>query len=387
VTISEDKCSKDAREMRQGNGKFQLEAGIHSMRPSDVEALRCWFGSHSRALPWRTHADPYAIWISEVMLQQTQAAVVIPYYERWLQRFPTIASLAAASLDEVLKEWEGLGYYSRARHLHAGARYVVEQFGGQLPCSAELLKQIKGLGPYTVGAIMNFAFHQRHPAVDGNVLRVISRYYGLLEDISQPKTVKQVERKVAELLPEQEPWIITEALIELGATICMKKAACHECPIREGCQAYAQGMTSQLPIKAARKPVTQLHRAVAVIAHNDHFLVQRGAKGQVMADLWEFPYFELEQPGSCDKWLARKIAQELQLKVVWRSALSPVSHAFTRYRARLYPHLFHAQKVNKAQKEGEGEWLSLAQLKQQPFSSGHRRILNELVLTFSMPGL
>ena len=154
------------------------------------------------------------------MLQQTQVAVVIPYFLHWMQRFPTIHHLAKASLDEVVKAWEGLGYYSRVRHLHEAAKYLVEHFNGQLPSEEEDLKKIKGLGPYTIGAILSFAFHQKKAAVDGNVIRVLTRYFGLEEDISKVATVNKLRQLAQELLPDEEPWIVNEALIELGATLC-----------------------------------------------------------------------------------------------------------------------------------------------------------------------
>ena len=162
-----------------------------TMSPKELIHLKRWFLDQKRDFPWRENPSPYAVWVSEVMLQQTQAAVVISYFERWMQRFPTIQALADAPLEDVIKEWEGLGYYARARNLHAGARYVVENYEGQLPANAEQLYKIKGLGHYTVGAILSFAFQQRKAAVDGNVLRVLARYYGITDDIGKSATVKK----------------------------------------------------------------------------------------------------------------------------------------------------------------------------------------------------
>ena len=184
----------------------------------DFYPLKKWFLIEQRDLPWRKINDPYAIWISEIMLQQTQVAVVIPYYLKWMQRFPTIQALAEAESDEVIKMWEGLGYYSRARNLHAGARYLIEFFGGILPNNESDLAKIKGLGPYTIGALLSFAFHQKKAAVDGNVMRVMARCYELDDDIAKSKTQKKIRHLVEEILPEDESWIVNEALIELGAT-------------------------------------------------------------------------------------------------------------------------------------------------------------------------
>lgn len=307
------------------------------MQKKDVTQLKTWFQSQSRDLPWRENPSPYSVWISEVMLQQTQAAVVVPYFERWMKRFPTIQTLAQASIEEVLKEWEGLGYYSRARYLHEGARYVLQNFDGILPSTADALNQIKGLGSYTIGAILSFAFHQRQAAVDGNVMRVLTRYYGLPDDISKGKTLRKIQQLAADLLPEQEPWIISEALIELGATVCMRKPKCLECPLQNKCTAYSQDMTSQIPFKSTKTTITPLYRAVAVIIHNNHLLISRGTKGKIMADLCEFPYIELETPSIDQETIQNHMLKQFQLKLEWKKGLKEVKHSFTRYQALLIP--------------------------------------------------
>ena len=347
-----------------------------------AQSLKRWFLSYSRDLPWRLERTPYAVWISEVMLQQTQAAVVIPYFLKWMERFPTIERLAAASLDDVLKQWEGLGYYSRARYLHEGARYIMDHFGGKLPQSVDHLKQIKGLGPYTIGAILSFAFHQRKAAVDGNVLRVLARYFALDDDISKAKSVKKIQQMAEGLLPVEEPWIITEALIELGATVCMKKPLCGECPLQNGCRAFKEGLTSQLPVKGGNKPVTILYRGVAVVRHEEYLLTRRGAKGKVMEGLCEFPYFELDQLSCTPDWIMEKVLSSFDLATTWQKSLSSLSHSFTRYRAHLLPHLLHAEQRNKV----EGfDWVELELLKQHPFSAGHRGIFAELLAFSTFP--
>ena len=337
--------------------------------------LKRWFLSSNRDLPWRIDRTPYAVWVSEVMLQQTQAAVVIPYFQRWMERFPTIESLAKAPLTEVLKLWEGLGYYSRARNLHDGAQFIVHNFGGDLPSNPADLRKIKGIGPYTVGAILSFAFHQRIAAVDGNVLRVLTRFYGISDDIAKPATVKKIGLLAENLLPDEEPWIINEALIELGATICQKKPQCSACPLKSGCQAYKKGLTTQLPVKSGGKPVTQLFRGVAVIMHDNHMLAAPVSQGKIMAGLWEFPYFELQSP-SCDAELIRsRVSETLEIDTEWHKALTEVFHSFTRYRARLFPHLLYAKKRKQVE---HFHWFDLDSLQKQPFSSGHRRIFSEI---------
>lgn len=351
-----------------------------AMNALDLKKLKYWFLAQRRDLPWREDPSPYAVWVSEVMLQQTQVSVVIPYFLRWMRRFPTIESLAKAPVEAVLKEWEGLGYYSRARNLHQGARYVAEHHHGVLPNSAEALKLIKGLGDYTVGAILSFAFHQRAAAVDGNVLRVLARYYCIHEDICQGKVQKKVKSLATELLPQKEPWVISEALIELGATICMRKPKCHECPLSGNCQAFIKGEADKLPIKGAQAAVTPLFRLVPVIACGNRLLIGRGEQGKVMADLFQFPYFDVAHAGhdleEQKAIIKAKLKKSFSLSAEWKRELPQVKHSFTRYRACLMPHLYAMTK----EKEIDGfEWMDIEQLKQVPFSSGHRRIFGDLL--------
>ncbi len=244
------------------------------------ELLKKWFLENRRDFPWRESPTPYAVWISEVMLQQTQASVVIPYFLRWMDQFPTIEALANADPEEVIKAWEGLGYYSRARNLHAGARYVQEHFHGKLPSDTESLSKIKGLGLYTIGAIQSFAFHQKTPAVDGNVLRVVSRYCMLKDDIKKPKTVAAIRKWIEMQLPDETPWVINEALIELGATICKRKPNCPKCLLNQTCLSFQHGLQEQLPIKGKPPVSISLYRIVAVIESNGRYLVKKEKKGK-----------------------------------------------------------------------------------------------------------
>jgi A/G-specific adenine glycosylase len=342
----------------------------------DLDRLKAWFSKEKRDLPWRQGRDPYSIWISEVMLQQTQVAVVIPYFLHWMQRFPTIQHLANASLDEVIKAWEGLGYYSRARHLHEAARHLVENFNGQLPREEVKLKKLKGLGPYTIGAILSFAFHEKKAAVDGNVLRVITRYFGLEEDISKPSVVNKLRQLVQTLLPDDEPWVINEALIELGATICQRKARCSECPLQGGCASRKGALVDRIPFNSKKTQIEFLYRSVAVIQCGSALLVKRGKKGEIMSDLYEFPYFETSQGGFSPKKLEAEIEQHFALSVEHKEILKEVRQGFTRYQVRLYPIWFTCSQMIEI---GGWEWLPHASLKKLAFSSGHRRIYHQIL--------
>ena len=303
------------------------------------------------------------------MLQQTRTSVVIPYFDRWMQLFPDVYSLAAATIEQVIKAWEGLGYYNRARHLHEGAKQIVRQFGGVLPSNREDLEKIKGLGAYTVNAILSFAFHQRIAPVDGNVMRVLSRYFLIEEDIGKQATKAKIQEKANRLLDEKKPWVTAEALIELGATVCHTKPFCDFCPLQSSCLALKQNRTTELPFKAKETPVTILVRSVAVIEYQDFLLLRKEKPGKVMADLYEFPYFEgLEQP------LVQYLRTGFNLDTIFVRSLPFVQHRFTRFAAHLFP--IHLRALDKHLVSGF-EWVHVDQIQQLPFSAGHRRILED----------
>jgi A/G-specific adenine glycosylase len=312
------------------------------------------------------------------MLQQTQVAVVIPYFERWMDRFPTVKALAEARQEEVMKLWEGLGYYSRARNLHEGARYVVERHNGILPNTSEELSKIKGLGDYTVGAILTFAFRQKVPAVDGNVIRVLARYYGIDDDIAKAKTVKAIRSMTSELLPDAEPWLVSEGLIELGATVCQKKPKCSACPLKASCKALATGKTLQLPYKSTKTKIESLHRAVAVVTCKEHILIRQAPAGEIMAGLYEFPYMEAAEGGLDGAAMESEFRNRTGIDSQWIEDFGPVSHSFTRYRVKLYPALMRSSR--KQDVPGH-VWLPLHEAAELPFSSGHRRVLAQLLET------
>lgn len=343
----------------------------------DLEALQKWFIQAKRELPWRELNDPYAVWISEVMLQQTQVAVVIPYFLYWMQKFPTIQSLAEAPLDEVIKSWEGLGYYSRARNLHAGAKYVVEHHGGVLPNREEDLKKIKGLGPYTIGAILSFAYHKKISAVDGNVVRVLARYFQIHEDISKQATVKYIRHLAEQILPDDQSWIINEGLIELGALICQKKPQCNSCPLSTTCKGYKNGYADELPVKTKGPATTHLFREVAILFCKDEVLIRKGKQGEIMQDLHEFPYFENSSTKAKNsfKWVENQFGKGMKRI----KDLEEVSHSFTRYQVHLAPAIY--QCPNKFISE-EFFWIHKNDLEKLAFSSGHRRILHQLLASF-----
>ncbi len=268
------------------------------------QELLGWFHIHKRTLPWRQNRDPYRVWVSEIMLQQTRVDTVIPYYERFMERFPSVTALAEAPEPEVLKCWEGLGYYSRARNLQAGAREVVDKYNGVIPDDADAVAGLKGIGPYTRGAVMSIAFNRPEPAVDGNVMRVLSRYFCLEDDIAKPRTRVQLEHLARSLIPEGAAGDFNQALMELGALVCTPKSpGCLTCPVMVHCQGRLAGKETVLPIKTKAKPPREERRLVALIegngAHAGKVLVRQRPETGLLAQMWELPHL-LEDGGNQD---------------------------------------------------------------------------------------
>jgi len=283
--------------------------------------LLTWFREAARDLPWRRTRDPYHIWVSEIMLQQTRVDTVIPYFLRFIERFPTIRDLAEAPEAEVLKMWEGLGYYSRARNLQAAARQVMERHGGAVPADKAAVSALKGVGPYTAGAILSIAFNRPEPAVDGNVMRVLSRFFLLEGDIAKPAVREGLEELARDLIPEGEAANFNQALMELGALVCTPRSpGCLTCPVMERCAGRLAGRAHELPVKAKAKPPKPEHRLAALIwgrgEHAGKVLVRRRPKAGLLAGMWELPHVEAPNASiwrSTDAgpdWLAGALAAE-----------------------------------------------------------------------------
>ena len=340
----------------------------------DSLSLDSWFEANKRDFPWRNDPSPYEVWVSEIMLQQTRASVVVGYYENWMNKFPSICALAKASRDEVLKAWEGLGYYSRARNLHEGARQVIEQFGGQLPQKKEKLATIKGLGPYTIGAILAFAFKKSEPAVDGNVMRVLARFFLLKDDLCSGHAIKKIWKRAEKIL-KKGTYKTSEALIELGATVCtVRKPACLQCPIKSQCLAFSEKKQETLPYKSKKMKYIKLNRAVAVIVSEKHLLVRR-TNEKLMKDLYEFPFWGIENTPSHER-VKDRIFESLGLSVVKDQTFPRVQQSFTKYRVDLYPFSFQTSQRTNVE---NFEWISLKKIQRLSFSSGHRKILKEYI--------
>lgn len=250
-----------------------------------------WFRDNARQLPWRDAPTPYHVWLSEIMLQQTRVAAVMDYYKRFLEAAPDIAALAALPEDRLMKLWQGLGYYSRARNLQRAAKIIVENYSGEFPGDYTAVRSLPGVGDYTAGAVCSIALGQAVPAVDGNVLRVYARVCGDGEDISTPQMKKKVTRDLARIIPTGAPGMFNQALMELGATVCLPNGAplCEKCPARVFCAALAQGRTGELPVKAPKKPRRVEERTVWLIFLGNRVALRRRPPQGLLAGLWEFP--------------------------------------------------------------------------------------------------
>lgn len=249
-----------------------------------------WYRKHKRLLPWRKSSSAYHIWISEIMLQQTRVDTVIDYFHRFFDRFPTLSSLASAPQEDVLKMWEGLGYYSRARNIHKTSKILVSDYDAVFPDTEKELLALPGIGPYTAGAILSIAFHKPFAAVDGNVLRVVSRICCVSGDISRGPVRKEITNLTLKMMVEDAPSDFTQALMELGAMVCTPtNPNCSDCPVSECCKAYTEGSVESYPVKAKKKKARQEKRFLAVILHEGKLLVQKRPETGLLSSLWEFP--------------------------------------------------------------------------------------------------
>lgn len=296
-----------------------------------------WFEQEKRNLPWRQDRDPYKIWVSEIMLQQTRVDTVIPYFRNFIEKFPTIEDLANAGEEEVLKAWEGLGYYSRVRNLHAAVKEVQQTYEGQVPNSPEEISKLKGIGPYTKGAILSIAYNIPEPAVDGNVMRVLARIFSIRDDIAKPSTRKLFEAIVREIISHEDPSSFNQALMELGALICTPgKPACMICPVKDHCLAYQQGIQHELPVKSKKKKPKPISLVAVVLRNKEgEFLIHKRPNEGLLANLWEFLNVEIIPNMGAHKTQFKRFAkQEFGLDVTIGEQFTTIQHVFSHLTVR-----------------------------------------------------
>jgi A/G-specific adenine glycosylase len=335
--------------------------------------LSAWYRTHRRELPWRESGDPYAVWVSEVMLQQTQVATVRGYYERWMERFPTVAALARAEEDDVLHAWQGLGYYSRARNLWRGARQVLSVHGGRVPRTLAALRELPGVGPYSAGAIASIAHGERAAIVDGNVARVLCRLFGLRGDPARAPLRARLWAIAEELVPEDAPGDFNQAMMELGATVCTPRSPrCTRCPVARRCKALEDGTVDDLPETARRPAPTAVARVAAVLTSGDRVLVTRvPPDAPRWAGMWQFPNADVAKDETALD-AAKRVAKEATGRAARGLTLGlTVRHSVTRYRITL--DVFRAE-VRAARAPSFGKWTARTGLDEFAMPSAHRRI-------------
>jgi A/G-specific adenine glycosylase len=341
-----------------------------------------WFRRTARDLPWRRTRDPYAIWVSEMMLQQTQVETVKPYYERFLKHFPTVESLAAARIDNILKLWEGLGYYSRARSLHRAAKQVVHRFGGHLPRTRDALLSLPGIGPYTAGAIASIAFDQREPLVDGNVTRVLCRLFLIRRDPRKPAVQKRLWRIAGSLLPASHVGHFNQALMELGSQVCVpRKPRCDICPVQRVCEARIHNQQDDVPIRARRKRVPSYIVAVGVIFKNGRILIDKRKPEGLLGGFWEFPGGKKQSGETLEQALLREVREELGIEIQVHERIATVDHAYSHFRVKL--HAFQCTYVSGTPRCVtcvDLKWVYPGMLKRYAFPAANRKIICALAL-------
>ena len=338
-----------------------------------------WFHCRARDLPWRRTRDPYAIWVSEIMLQQTQVDTVIDYYRRFLARFPDVEHLARARLDTVLKLWEGLGYYGRARNLHKAARQIVG-LSGQLPRDASQWRQLPGIGEYTANAIASIAWDQSVPVVDGNVIRVMSRLFCIAGDPKTPQTYRTVRTYAQMLVPEKGCGDYNQALMELGALVCRPKGPdCRHCPVKALCEAFDTDRTDVFPETVKRTPIPLQEIAVGIVFKSGRILIDRRPPKGLLGGLWEFPGGKINHGESPEQAAIREVWEELRIRITVQEPLVTVHHAYTHFKVRIHAFLCrHLEGRPLCRSSTAVRWIWPSQLDRYAFPAANKRIIQTL---------
>lgn len=341
--------------------------------------LLIWYGAQGRDLPWRQTQDPYAIWVSEIMLQQTQVKTVIPYYQRWLHQFPTVAALAAADQQAVLKAWEGLGYYARARNLHRAAQQVMNHHGGQFPRTLEQAIALPGIGRTTAGGILSAAFNHRLPILDGNVKRILARLVAL--PCPPAQALEDLWQLSAALVPPQGGRDFNQGMMDLGATLCTRhQPHCTHCPWQTWCQARDRNLQGEIPMTTTRNPLPHKQIGVGVVWNEQgQVLIDRRPQSGLLGGLWEFPGGKIEPGETPQDCVVRELQEELAIAVAVGDLVMTLDHTYTHFKVTL--HVFHCRHLQGEPQPiecDEVRWVSLQELDHYPFPKANSHIIAAL---------
>ena len=333
-----------------------------------------WFEKNGRDLPWRRTRDPYAIWVSEIMLQQTQVKTVIPYYRRFLTAFPTVRHLAGADLSEVLRTWEGLGYYSRARNLHQASKIVVNHYEGRIPDNLKDLLGLPGIGRSTAGGVLSFGFDKPAPILDGNARRVLSRLYVISGNPVRRKTEDLLWEISESLIPKGRSNPFNQALMDLGSMICTPRdPQCPRCPARNLCRGYLSGKPERYPLRAVKKALPHITACSAVIEKGKRVLLRQRLPKGLLGGLWEFPNWKTEGKSRLSLRLRNHIKKEMGLSIEVEGSMGVFRQTFSHFKLTL--HVYRCRAVGRA---GDGSWVPIKNLPNLPMSRIHRRIANSI---------
>jgi len=342
--------------------------------------LLIWYAEHGRDLPWRRTRDPYAIWVSEIMLQQTRVDTVLPYYTRFLARFPNVTALAEAPLEEVLKVWEGLGYYARGRNLHRAARIMVDRFGGDLPASEQELAKLPGIGRYTADALGAIVFERDKLALEGNLRRVLARLFDLHLDPRRPEGERELRERGMSILPVGRASEFNQALMDLGALVCTPRApGCEACPLAADCLAHQNNTQEQLPIRQSRQPLPLRQLVAAVLHEGEYLLITRRPEGGLLGGLWGFPGGYVEEGESNQLALKRALKKQLGLEIEVNAPLPSLAHAYTHFRAALQPFTCQSRSGSgRLRERSDIRWVKVNDLESLPMGKLDRMLASEL---------
>ncbi len=346
------------------------------------DALLTWFKKFQRKMPWRGIGDPYRIWVSEVMLQQTQVKKVVEYYEKFIVRFPDVQHLAAAPLQDVLKVWEGLGYYARARNLHKAAKIVVEEFDGKIPRDYATFRKLPGVGDYSAAAVQSIAFNAAHAAVDGNIKRALARLFLMDAPINDASSAKHFQQKADDLLDQEKPGLYNQAMMELGATVCRPQSpTCLVCPVNMFCEAFHAACQDEFPYRRKTKPVPEHYIAAGVIHKASELLIIQRPLDGLLGGLWEFPNGQITEDETPEQACIRHIADVVNLSVTNLKYLTSVKHAFTHF--KIVVDVFqcdYESGVVVLNGPTDAKWVKLDALRDYPLPRATHKFLDKLIL-------